>query len=433
MFIVDRALEQREQSGKPIRVALIGAGFMGLGIADKIITDTPGMRLAAVYNRTLEKAAQAYTQCGKTATIAKNQTELEDLIAKNKPVISDDAMMIVQANNIDAIIEATGDVEFSARIITEAIRHGKHVVLMNAELDATLGPLLKRQADAAGVVYTMCEGDEPGAHLNLYRQIRGMGLIPVFHGNLKGLQDPYRNPDTQREFAERTGQRAHMVTSFADGSKMSFELTCVANATGLTIQQRGLVGYPMAGRHVDELTKELDAEKLIALGGVVDYALQAAPGKGVFCLAHNPNPRQEHYLRYLKMGDGPLYSFYTPFHLCHLEVPTSVARAVLFHDAVGAPIGTPQLDVIAVAKRDLKAGETIDGIGYFKTYGQCETYTTARTQNLLPMGLAEGCRLLRDLPKDQAISYNDVQLPTGRLSDKLRQELETTFRVEVNA
>jgi predicted homoserine dehydrogenase-like protein len=297
---------------------------------------------------------------------------------------------------------------------------------MNAELDGTIGPILKVYADRAGVILSACDGDQPGVEINLYRFVKSIGLTPLLCGNIKGLQDPYRNPTTQEGFAKKWGQQAHMVTSFADGSKISFEQAIVANATGMKVAKRGMLGYDFKG-HVDEMTGMYDVDQLKELGGIVDYVVGTKPGPGVFVFGTHDDPKQQHYLNLYKLGEGPLYSFYTPYHLCHFEVPLSVARVVLFRDAVMTPIAGPVVDVITVAKIDLKAGETLDGIGYYMTYGQCENSTVVHAENLLPMGLAEGCRLKRDLSKDQAITYDDVELPPDRLSDKLRAEQNAYF------
>jgi predicted homoserine dehydrogenase-like protein len=311
----------------------------------------------------------------------------------------------------------------------EAIAHRKHIIMMNAELDGTIGPILKVYADKAGVILSACDGDQPGVQMNLYRFVKSIGLTPLLCGNIKGLQDPYRNPTTQESFAKRWGQKAHMVTSFADGSKISFEQVIVANATGMKVAKRGMLGYDFTG-HVDEMTNMYDVEQLKQLGGIVDYVVGAKPGPGVYVFATHDDPKQRHYLNLYKLGEGPLYSFYTPYHLCHFEVPLSVARAVLFHDAVMAPLAGPLVDVVTTAKIDLKAGETLDGIGFYMTYGQCENSDIVQQQKLLPMGLAEGCRLKRDIPKDQVLTYDDVELLEGRLCDQLRAEQDKYFALE---
>ncbi|QQE67078.1 NAD(P)-dependent oxidoreductase [Leptolyngbya sp. BL0902] len=427
MIIVDTALQARHEAGNPVKVGMIGAGFMGWGIANQIVNYLPGMELVAVSSRTLASARKAYAEAGIDDPLeVTTQSALEDAIRAGKPAVTDDATLLCRAEGIDALIEVTGTIEFAAGVILEAIAHRKHVVMMNAELDGTIGPILKAYADEAGVILSGCDGDQPGVEMNLFRYVKSIGLKPLVCGNIKGLQDPYRNPTTQASFAAQWGQAAHMVTSFADGTKISFEQAIVANATGMKVSQRGMIGLDFRG-HIDELTQVYDVESLKTWGGIVDYVVGAQPSPGVYVIGLMEDPKQQHYLRYYKKGDGPLYSFYTPYHLCHLEVPLSVARVVLCNDVVLAPIAGPMVDVITLAKTDLKAGETLDGIGYYKTYGQCENADVVQTQRLLPMGLAEGCRLKRDIPRDQAITYDDVILPEGRLCDKLRAEQDARF------
>jgi predicted homoserine dehydrogenase-like protein len=427
MIIVDKALQARAEAGNPVKVGMIGAGFMGRGIANQIVNSVPGMQIVAISNRSLDGAKRAYAEAGiEDVQVVSTVTSLEDTIAQGQYVVTEDAMLLCRADCIDALIEVTGTIEFGAHVVMEAIAHRKHIILMNAELDGTIGSILKVYADRAGVILSGCDGDQPGVQMNLYRFVKSIGLTPLLCGNIKGLQDPYRNPTTQEAFAKRWGQKAHMVTSFADGSKISFEQAIVANATGMKVAKRGMLGYDYTGQ-VDEMTHMYDVEQLKGWGGIVDYVVGAKPGPGVFVFATHDDPKQRHYLNLYKLGEGPLYSFYTPYHLCHFEVPLSVARAVLFQDAVMAPLGGPLVDVVTTAKIDLKAGSILDGIGYYMTYGECENSQITQKQNLLPMGLAEGCRLRRDIPKDQVLTYDDVELPEGRLSDKLRAEQNAYF------
>ncbi|MEJ6482624.1 Gfo/Idh/MocA family oxidoreductase [Nostoc punctiforme UO1] len=430
MIIIDRALQARAAAGNPIKVGMIGAGFMGRGIANQIVNSVPGMELVAISNRKIDAAKQAYSEAGiEDIKVVATVSELEDAIANGKYTVTEDAKLLCRAEGIEAIIEVTGAVEFGAHIVMEAIAHCKHVIMMNAELDGTIGPILKVYADKAGVILSACDGDQPGVQMNLYRFVKSIGLTPLLCGNIKGLQDPYRNPTTQEGFAKRWGQKPHMVASFADGTKISFEQAIVANATGMKVAKRGMLGYDFNG-YVEEMTHLYDVEQLKELGGIVDYVVGAKPGPGVYVFATHDDPKQRHYLNLYKLGEGPLYSFYTPYHLCHFEVPLSVARAVLFGDAVMSPLAGPLVDVVTTAKIDLKAGETLDGIGYYMTYGQCENSPIVQQQNLLPIGLAEGCRLKRDISKDQVLTYEDVELPEGRLCDQLRTEQNNYFAPE---
>jgi predicted homoserine dehydrogenase-like protein len=425
MIIVDKALEKRHEQGNPIRVAMVGAGYMGRGIALQIITATPGIKLVAISNRTLSEAERAYRQAG-VDSIRRVETvaQLESAIAQGQCTITDDAMLLCQAQGIDAVIEVTGTIEFAAHVVLRALEHGKHVILMNAELDATLGPILKVYADRAGVVMTNSDGDQPGVIMNLYRFVKAIGCKPVLAGNIKGLHDPYRTPETQRGYAAKYHQKPRMVTSFADGTKISMEMATVANGTGFKAGRRGMYGPHCA--HVNDALTLFPMDQLLG-GGLVDYVVGAQPAPGVFVLGYNEHPIQQRYMKYYKMGDGPLYVFYTPYHLCHLEVPLTVARAVLFQDAALTPLAGPVCDVITAAKHDLKAGEVLDGIGGFACYGLLENSPLCQAQNLLPMGLSEGCRLKRDIPQDQIITYADVELPEGRLCDKLRAEQSSYF------
>jgi predicted homoserine dehydrogenase-like protein len=221
-----------------------------------------------------------------------------------------------------------------------------------------------------------------------------------------------------------------MVTSFADGTKISFEQAIVANATGMTIGQRGMYGPTLpSGTPLKEVMSKYPLDVLLSGPGIVDYVVGAEPGPGVFVLGTHDHPKQQHYLNLYKLGEGPLYLFYTPYHLCHFEVPLTAARAVLFNDAAITPLGAPLVEVVATAKIDLRAGEKLDGIGCYMTYGQCETAEITADQQLLPMGLAEGCVLKRDIPRDQVITYADVILPKDRFCDKLRQEQNEYFKV----
>lgn len=425
MIIVDTALQKRHEEGNPVRVAVVGAGFIGSSVIYQIANYVKGMRLVAVANRTLSKAEQALRDAGVSEiNTVRSVEQLEESVAKGKHAVTDDPALICRTRGIEVIIEATSDLEFTAQLAVNAIKNNKHIIVMNADLDATVGPILKVYADRAGVVISATDGDQPGSMMNLYRFVKSIGYKPVLIGNMKGLQDFYRTPETQKNFAAMHGLSPKMATSFADGTKISMENTLVANATGFGVGKRGMFG-PKCG-HVDE-SKGLFSLDMLLEGGKVDYILGAQPGPGVFVLGYDDNPRRKPYMRYYKLGDGPLYVFYTPYHLASLEVPLTAARAVLFHDAAVSPIGGPVCDVITVAKRDLKKGEVLDGIGGFTCYGMIDNTPVCRSEDLLLMGLSEGCRLKRDVPKDQTITNADVELPEGRLIDKLRAEQDAYF------
>jgi predicted homoserine dehydrogenase-like protein len=430
MIMVDRALEAREAQGKPLRVGMIGAGFMGQGLTNQIVNSVPGMRMAAIYNRKPERARGVYQYAGCPTIIdASTQAALDDAVRRNLPVVAEDPFLICRSPEIDIVLDVTGSVEFGARVILEAFKHGKSVVLMNAEVDATIGPILRVYGKQYGQVLSACDGDEPGVQMNLYRWVKGLGLTPRVIGNVKGLQDPYRNPTTQQGWAERWGQNAAMVTSFADGSKISFEQSIVANATGFKVKSRGMSRGVKFDGSIMDIHQLYDIDELREMGGMVDYTVGPSLIK-VFILAEHPDPKQRHYLNLYKMGEGPLYPFWIPYHLVHFEAPNAIARVALFGDEVAPSLGGPVVEVCAVAKRDLKAGETLDEYGMYTTYGEAVNADEMSRMRYLPEGLVEGCKLLRDIPKDQPLSYLDVTLPEGRIADELRAEQYRHFRGE---
>lgn len=425
MIIVDTALANRLHSGNPVRVAMVGAGYMARGIALQIITAMPGIRLVAISNRDVAKAEGAYRGAGvDSVTRVETAAQLEDAIAHGRYAVTDDPHLLCAAGGVEAIIETTGDVEFGSRVAFDAIGNGKHIVLMNAEVDASVGPILKVHADRAGVVYTYSDGDEPGVAMNLFRFVDSMGYKPVLMGQIKGFLNRYRNPDTQREFAKKHDQKPAMVASFADGSKLAIESAIMGNATGFVPGVRGMIGHEVP--HVKDLMKRYRPEDFAA-GGQVDFALGAEPHTGAFVMAFNDHPEKMKYMSYFKFGEGPLYMFYTPYHLPHMQLPHTVARAVLFKDPTLAPIGAPVCDTVSMAKRDLKAGERLDGMGGFTCYGMVDSYENCRRNDDLPIALSVDCVLKRDVAKDQPISYRDVELPAGRLCDKLRAEQTSHF------
>lgn len=430
MLIVDNALQAREADGLPIRVALLGAGFMSRGLANHIVNTTPGIRLVGVFNRHIQRAFDLCQYAGASDVAAPTTQQETDLaIREGKVVVTDDAFLLARSSGIDVLVDVTGSVEFGARVVLEAFRYKKDVVLLNAEIDATIGPILQVYARKHGAIISACDGDEPGVQVNLYRWVKGLGLTPRVIGNVKGLQDPYRNPTTQKGFAEKWEQNPAMVTSFADGSKISFEQAIVANATGFVVRSRGMSRGMEYKGDVMQIGKIYDAEEIRKLGGVVDYVV-GTPLTKVFVLAEHLDRKQQHYLNLYKMGDGPLYSFFTPYHLVHFEVPTAIARVALFRDSVAKPLGGPVVEVCAVAKTELKAGETLDDYGMYMTYGEAVNAEEMCRNRYLPEGLVEGCVLTRDIPKDSVITYNDVILPANRLADQLRAEQYHHFRDE---
>jgi predicted homoserine dehydrogenase-like protein len=422
---IDSVLARREMAGRPIRVAMIGAGATGRAIALQLGTPVPGIRLAGIANRTVSHAERALTEAGITAWRATDsEGTVTDSIRAGVPVLTDDPMVLVRSPEIDVVVEVTGTVDFAAEVVLDAIAHRKHTVIVNAELDSTLVPILRARADREGFVLTNTDGDEPGVAMTLLRYLTSLGLKPVAAGNIKGMVDYHRNPDTQRSFAEMHDQDVGKVTSFADATKLSMETTVLANATGFRVGRRGMYGPTCA--HVSEMAMLLPPDDMLD-GGIVDYALGAAPHTGAFVVIHEENPLKQTQLAYYKMGKGPFYVFYTPFHLPHLQIASTIGRAAAFLDPTVTPLDGPRCEVVAVAKRDLRVGERLDGIGGFCAYGLIDNTADARSMDALPMGLSEGCVVTRAVAQDSVLTADDVEMPAERLSDALWREQQACW------
>jgi predicted homoserine dehydrogenase-like protein len=399
---------------------MVGAGATGRAIALQLGTPAPGIRLVAIANRTPAHGERAFREAGITEwSRVDSATKAQDEIGKGRAILTDDPSILTHCDAIDLLLEVTGTVEPAAHFVLDAFDHGKHVVIVNAELDSLLGPILKVKADQAGVVITNTDGDEPGVAMTLYRYLRSLGLRPVAAGNLKGMVDYYRNPDTQRAFAEKNDQDARKVTSFADATKLSMETTVLANATGFHAGRRGM--YGPACKHVREMANLLPADQMLSTG-LVDYALGAEPHTGAFVVVHEESPLKKVQLAYYKLGDGPFYVFYTPFHLPHIQIASTIGRAGVLRDPTVTPLAGPVCEVLTVAKRNLKAGERLDGVGGFCAYGLIDNSASARKLDALPISISEGCILRQDVSKDEVVSFADVTLPHGRLIDSLWNE-----------
>src|SRR5579862_9611548 len=418
--MIDTVLLVRESKGQPIRVGMVGAGAEGRAIALQLGSPVPGIRLVGIANRTLEHGEKAFSQAGIAGWgHSSSPREAAKAIAAGNPVLTDDPSVLTDCDAVDVIVEVTGTTDVAAETCLAAFKHGKHMVLVNAELDSLLGPILKAKADRAGVVLTHTDGDEPGVAMTLLRYLRSGGLRPVAAGNLKGMVDHYRTPETQQAFAEKYGLNPKKASSFADATKLSMEATVLANATGFQVGRRGM--YGPACKNVQEMGQLLPADQMLNTG-LVDYALGAAPYTGAFVIVYEDSALKQTQLAYYKLGDGPFYVFYTPYHLPHVQIASTIGRAFINRDATIAPRAGPVCEVITVAKRNLQAGECLDGVGGFCAYGLIENTAAAREMAALPIGLAEGCVLTRDIGKDQAISFSDVSLTPSRISDRLWNE-----------
>lgn len=407
---IDIRLREREAEGNPVRVALIGAGQMGTEIVTQV-GEMKGMEIPVVVDLSTDRARAGYAYSKKKREIVEAATidEAERAVAAGKYVVSTDYKLAAGLPCIDAVIDATGSTEMGALITLEAIHHKKHVVMMSVECDITIGPILRRFADDAGVVYSLAAGDEPAAIVELYRFAHSLGFTVVAAG--KGKNNPLNidaTPEDVRETAEKRKMSAKMLCEFVDGSKTAIEMASVSNATGLLPDIQGMHG---ARSTVDTLNNVFVPKAeggVLENTGIVDFAIGVHPG--VFLVVHTDNERIKEGLVQRDMGDGPYYTLFRPFHLCSIEVPLTAAQVVLYGESHGHPLAKLSSECIAVAKRDLRTGETLDGIGEYCYRGSIERVDTAREKGYLPLGLAVGSVLTRDVKKDKIITYDDVRL-----------------------
>ena len=415
-------LRQREADGQPIRVALVGAGAMGVGIAWQV-GRTPGMQLVAITDIDPEAAAaaaEAYGAPWRRCAAGDAPPEAGVTWVSEEPFYLFDPRPEL---GIDVMVEATNTIGFAGRFCEAAIEAGMHVVLMNAEVDLALGPTLARMADERGVVVTSDAGDQHGVLARMIDEIRLWGFEIRMAGNIKGYLDRYATAESLIEEARIRNLNPIQCCAYTDGTKLGIEMAVIGNGEGLVPFVPGMEG-PRAG-DVREVFEHFDFDRY-GEQGVVDYILGAEPGGGVFVVGRCEDPLQAQYLWYYKLGDGPDYLFYRPYHLCHLETTRAIAMAALRGEAVLAPRHGRLCDVYAYAKRDVAAGEDVPhGIGGDHFYGLIERCAEADARGAVPIALleAEGdrvARLTRSLERDAPLSFEDVALPESYLVRRFR-------------
>jgi predicted homoserine dehydrogenase-like protein len=421
MHEFDTKLQEREQAGRPVKVAVVGAGQMGTEIVCQI-GEMRGMEVLVVVDLTAERAAAAYAQSKKRVEVVvpADLAEAERAVRAGQRVATTDHRIATRLTAVEAVVDATGQAEMGAIVALDAFDHKKHVVMMNVECDVTIGPILHQLARNAGVVYSWAAGDEPAAILELYRFANALGFEIVAAG--KGKNNPLvhdATPDTERAKAEARKMSARMLCEFVDGSKTAVEMAAVSNATGLVPDVRGMHG---ARSTVSELTRVFVPERdggILGRKGVVDFAIGVHPG--VFLLVTTDNPRIREGLVQRDMGNGPYYTLFRPFHLCSIEVPLTIAGAVLYGESSGHARGGLVSECIAITKRPLEAGQVLDGIGEFCYRGSIDGYPVARREGLLPLGLAKGCVVKRPVPKGTALTWEMVESPPESVLLQLRR------------
>jgi predicted homoserine dehydrogenase-like protein len=418
-------LMQRQAEGRPIRVGASGAGWMGSGFVTQV-EHMPGMIVNVLADADVDAACQAFTAAGvdpADVVEASRPGLAMDALKRGKRVITGDYGLAAQLEAVDIVADVTPSPAVGAETAYACIQHGKDVVLVNIEADVTIGRILSKLAREAGVLYTVSSGDEPGCLMELYDFVTTLGYEPIVIG--KGKNNPLdrsATPDSVAESARRTDKDPFQVASYVDGTKTMFEMTCAANATGCLPMQRGMIG-PQADLSTVSRVFALEEDGgLTKFPGAVDFVQGSAMAGGVFVTVRIGDERIRADLEYLKVGKGKYYTFFRPYHLWFLEAPISIARAHLHKQPTLVPLDRPVADSMTVAKRDLAAGETLDGFGGFTFYGIMERAETARQLNALPVGLAPGARLQREVPAGDIVTWDDVQLDESSPVVKLRRQ-----------
>jgi predicted homoserine dehydrogenase-like protein len=412
MRLVER-LRELEREGRPIRVVVIGAGQMGSGLVRQV-AQTPGLRVAGVCDVVLARAAAAAEQAGVAAETAVSPAEVSRLVREGRAAISAQASSLVDAPGVDVVLDATGDPETGARLAMDAIARRRPFVTMTVETDATVGPVLAWMARAAATVYTVAAGDEPAVLCEMVDFARMIGFRVVCAGKGKNnrLDRTVTAPAVAGEAASR-GMSARMLAAFVDGTKTMVEMTALANATGLQVDCPGMHG-PQAnlGDLLRTFVPTTDGG-ILSRRGAVDYAIgDVAPG--VFLVVEADAAPVRRDLEYLKMGTGPYYLLYRPYHLVSLEAPQSVVRAMLYGEVTMAPQGAPVAVCVAAAKRDLAVGEVVDEIGGETVYGLADSAARAEAAGALPIGVVAGATVHRAVSRGAVLTREDVTLDETR-------------------
>lgn len=420
-------LARREEKSGPVRVGLAGAGQMGTDIVVQVSL-MGGIRIAAIAEIRTDAARGAALLAGNDASklvTASNARDTDRAIESGGIAIVEDPGLLAESSQIDVIIDATGNPEIGARLALAAIAHGKHIVMLNVEADITVGRVFAEKARQAGVVYSGAAGDEPACTLEIIGFAQSLGLDIVCAG--KGKNNPLNIdavPVDYEEEARRRDMNPRMLVEFVDGSKTMIEMVAVANATGLVPDVPGMHG-PTATR--DELAHVLIPKAdggVLTRKGVVDYSIGKGVAPGVFCIVEARHPRILERLIDLKVGKGPYFTLYRPYHLTSIEVPLTAARAVLYGRADMVPLDRPVAEAVTVAKRDLQPDEKLGKIGETEYRAFAMTWEDARAKRALPLGLAENAAITAPVRKGEFITYANAVPDKAMQITRMRAELD---------
>ncbi len=433
MLNMDKKLAKREEEGKIIRAGIVGAGQMGRGMVTQMAL-MKGIMPAIVSDIKMDNVINAFHYAGisdEDIAVAKTLEEANRFMEQGKYVATENSDLISQANLVEVAIDVTGVPEVGVKIAIDAMNNKKHVVMMDVETDVVIGSYLKKLGDRNGVIYTGSAGDEPGAVMELYSFARAMGMEVKVMGKGKNNKLDYDcNPDTVLEEATRRKMSPRMLTSFKDGTKTMVEMTAMSNATGLIPDVIGGHGPSASPKdrcaELNEIFKLKKDGGILNQHGVVEYVNGIAPG--VFVTVTTQNEEIAYQMGYHSMGPGPLWTLYRPYHLCNLETPLTVAKIVIDGEPTIIPLDGPVSECIAVAKRDLKAGETIDGIGGYTTYGSIATAQETYEKGYVVYALVnKNTRMKCDVKKGTLLTLDMVELDTSTQLYQVRKEQDKMY------
>jgi len=429
-----RRLRERDAQGRPIAVGVVGCGQMGSGLVH-VLEKAPGMRASAVADVEPSRALAAFAELGldrSAVRVTNRRAEAEDALRAGLRLVTEDATLLAELEGLEAVVEATGLTDVGARVAWGCILNRKHVIMLNVETDVAVGYILQRQARNAGCVYTVASGDEPGVCMGLYELACSLGFEVVCLGKGKNNRIDFdATPDNCREEALAKGMNPKMLAAFRDGTKTMTEMAAVSNATGLLPDRRGMHGLKVDVPDLAKVYVPRSDGGVFARRGVVDYSIgKVAPG--VFAVVTSDDAHVRRDMTFVGMGPGPYFTLYRPFHLCNMETPYSVARAVLCGERTLVAAGMYS-EVVTIAKRDLKAGETVGDIGSADIYGTICTYEEAKAGRCVPVGLAAHGKVLRDTRKGELLTQESFAPDTSSFVWKLRQMQDELLASEARA
>jgi predicted homoserine dehydrogenase-like protein len=422
--MLHQELARLESERRPIRIGVSGAGWIGSGFVAQV-AHVPGMQVGILADADIRAARQVFLDLGfepGDIVVAEAVGPAEDALRAGKRVVTASYTLAAQLESVDIVADVTPSPATGAETAWACIQNGKDIVLVNIEADVTVGRILNHLARQAGVLYTVSSGDEPGCLMELWDFVCSLGYEPVVIGKGKNNPlDPSATPESVAESARRARKDPFQVASYVDGTKTMFEMACAANATGCRPMQRGMCGPEATLETISRVFALEEDGGITKFPGAIDFVQGSAMAGGVFVTVKIEDERIQADLEYLKVGRGKYFTFFRPYHLWFLEAPISVARAFLYKQPTLVPLDRPVAEVMAVAKRPLRAGERLDDFGGFTFYGVIDRAEATLELNALPVGLAPGARLVRPVPQGAILTWEDVQLDEDSPAVKLRR------------